>query len=135
MSSNTDTQLPTVTENQLPTMSVAPGEETIQLTEHAIKKTQDFLANNKEVAGKALRIYIEGGGCSGFSYRFKLDDQREGDLVFDEQGVTVLVDPMSMKYIKGSLVDYVEDFTRSGFELKNPMATSTCGCGESFSVS
>jgi len=128
-------ELPTVSENVLPTAQVMPeGDPTITLTDKAIEKTQAFQSNNQEAEGKALRIYIEGGGCSGFSYGFKLDDKKDNDLVFEQKGVTVVVDPKSIQYVKGSVVDYTEDFTRSGFVLENPNATSTCGCGESFSV-
>lgn len=134
MTNQTSNELPTVNENTLPSMAAPGGEMTIQLTERAVAKTQAFQAKNEQAAHKALRLYIEGGGCSGFSYKFKLDDKRADDLVFDEQGVTVVIDPMSMQYVKGSTIDYEEDFTRSGFILQNPNASSTCGCGESFSV-
>lgn len=134
MSLNKEMELPTVSENILPTTTPVEGELRISLTNRAITKTKAFLETNAEETGKALRIYIEGGGCSGFNYRFKFDEQRDGDLVFDEKGVIVVVDPNSMQYIKGSVVDYVDDFTRSGFEIKNPNASATCGCGESFSV-
>lgn len=134
MSNTEEMELPTVSENALPTVLPVEGELTISLTDRAIAKTKVFLADNDEQSGKVLRVYIEGGGCSGFNYRFKFDEQVEDDLVFDEKGIIVVVDPNSMQYLKGSVVDYVDDFTRSGFEIKNPNASSTCGCGESFSI-
>lgn len=135
MTTTPSNDLPTVSGNTLPSMSAPQGGAlTIKLTERAIAKTRAFQESNADAASKALRLYIEGGGCSGFSYKFKLDQQRADDHVFEEQGVTVVVDPMSMQYVKGSTIDYEEDFTRSGFILQNPNATSTCGCGESFAV-
>ena len=135
MADQTSNELPTVSENTLPSMAAPDGAElTIKLTELAVAKTHAFQAKNQQAADKALRLYIEGGGCSGFSYKFKLDDKHADDHVFDEHGVTVVIDPMSMQYVKGSTIDYEEDFTRSGFILQNPNASSTCGCGESFSV-
>ena len=131
----TNNDLPTVSGNTLPTMSAPEGVAlTIQLTDRAIAKTRAFQQSNADAADKALRLYIEGGGCSGFSYKFKLDKKRADDHVFEEQGVTVVIDPMSMQYVKGATIDYEEDFTRSGFILQNPNATSTCGCGESFAL-
>lgn len=134
MTTPMENELPTVSENTLPTFDKPAGEPKITMTEKAIEKTRAFQSANPDAADKALRVYIEGGGCSGFSYRFKLDEKRKDDFVFDESGVTFVVDPMSMQQLKGSVIDYLEDFTRSGFEVKNPNATATCGCGESFSV-
>lgn len=135
MATTSSNDLPTVSGNTLPSMSAPEGGDlTIKLTDRAIAKTRAFQQSNADAADKALRLYIEGGGCSGFSYKFKLDTKRADDNVFEEQGVTVVIDPMSMQYVKGSTIDYEEDFTRSGFILQNPNATSTCGCGESFAV-
>jgi iron-sulfur cluster insertion protein len=135
MSSTSPNELPTVSGNTLPSMTAPEGGElTVKLTDRAVSKTQAFQQSNPDAADKALRLYIEGGGCSGFSYKFKLDDKRADDHVFEEKGVTVVIDPMSMQYVKGSTIDYEEDFTRSGFILQNPNASSTCGCGESFAV-
>ncbi len=108
--------------------------QTVQLTDNALNKTRNFIASKPEHQDKALRIYIQGGGCSGFSYNFMFDEKRDGDIVLHESDVSVIIDKMSLEYLKGSTVDYVEDFTKSGFEVKNPNAKTTCGCGESFSV-
>ena len=108
--------------------------ETLELTENALNKTRSFVASKPEYQEKALRVYIQGGGCSGFTYNFMFDEQRDGDIVLHESDVTVIIDSMSLEYLKGSTVDYVDDFTKSGFEIKNPNAKTTCGCGESFSV-
>lgn len=82
-----------------------------------------------------LRVYITGGGCSGFSYGFTFDEKvNEGDTVFRNGDVTMVVDSMSIQYLVGSEVDYTEGLQGSQFLIKNPNATSTCGCGSSFSV-
>lgn len=82
-----------------------------------------------------LRVYITGGGCSGFSYGFTFDEaEKEGDSHFKNGDVVMLVDPMSFQYLVGSEVDYVEGLNGSQFVVRNPNATSTCGCGSSFSI-
>jgi iron-sulfur cluster insertion protein len=82
-----------------------------------------------------LRITVSGGGCSGFQYGFSLDDQKnDDDRLFERDGVTVVIDEVSLDLLKGSEVDFVEDLIGSYFAIKNPNATSTCGCGSSFSV-
>lgn len=82
-----------------------------------------------------LRLTISGGGCSGFQYGFDFDEQqKEDDIVVERGGVTMLVDPMSLLYISGAEVDYVEDLVGASFQVKNPNATASCGCGSSFSV-
>ena len=82
-----------------------------------------------------LRIYIQGGGCSGFQYGFTFEGQvGDGDTEVVTDGVTLLIDPMSMQYLQGAEVDYVENLQGSQFVIRNPNATTTCGCGSSFSV-
>lgn len=82
-----------------------------------------------------LRIYIQGGGCSGFQYGFTFDeDEKEGDTKVITDGVTLLVDPMSLQYLTGAEVDYTENLQGSQFVIRNPNASTTCGCGSSFSV-
>jgi iron-sulfur cluster insertion protein len=82
-----------------------------------------------------LRISVSGGGCSGFQYKFDLDDQAEdGDLLIDKDGATVVVDGMSLMYVLGSELDFVEDLTGSYFRVSNPNAASSCGCGSSFAI-
>ncbi len=82
-----------------------------------------------------LRLSVEGGGCSGFQYRFGLDEAAEADdLIVEQNGVTLLVDPMSLELVAGSVVDYVESLGGAAFKVENPQAASGCGCGSSFSV-
>ncbi len=82
-----------------------------------------------------LRIYIQGGGCSGFQYGFTFDeDEKEGDTSVVTDGVTLLIDPMSMQYLMGAEVDFTESLQGSQFVIRNPNATTTCGCGSSFSA-
>ena len=82
-----------------------------------------------------LRLSVEGGGCSGFQYRFGLDEAAEADdLIVEQNGVTLLVDPMSLELVAGSVVDYVEALGGAAFKVENPQAASGCGCGSSFSV-
>jgi len=105
----------------------------ITVTESAVAKIQDILAeeNNPELK---LRVFVQGGGCSGMSYGFTLDDvQNEDDWDLEIDGVRVLVDAMSGGYLQGAVVDYREDVYGSSFTIKNPNAVTTCGCGSSFS--
>lgn len=104
------------------------------LTPKAIEKVHAFAAGNVEAAGKFLRIYVEGGGCSGFNYGFKFDSLNEEDLVVEQGGIKVLLDPMSLPYLRGSTVDFKDEFGSSGFMVQNPNAKSSCGCGTSFSA-
>jgi iron-sulfur cluster insertion protein len=112
------------------------GERTmINLTAGAAQKVKTILDQEKEsLPAGGLRIYVQGGGCSGFSYGMVLDDVADGDEVFELQGVRVIVDPMSLKYLDGAEVDYKEDLMGGGFAIKNPNAKSSCGCGHSFST-
>lgn len=106
----------------------------IEVTESAIVKIKDILAEENNPSLK-LRAFVQGGGCSGFQYGFTLDEAtNEDDFVIDKQGVTILIDSMSMQYMTGASVDYKEDLTGSQFVIVNPNATTTCGCGSSFSV-
>jgi iron-sulfur cluster insertion protein len=106
----------------------------IEMTERAADKVRYYAGSMPEAEGKQLRIFVQGGGCSGFQYGFTFDDQQDGDTVVDANGVRVLVDPMSLPYLSGATVDFVEDFRGSGFVVDNPNATRSCGCGHSFSV-
>jgi len=82
-----------------------------------------------------LRVIVDGGGCSGFQYRFKLDkDTADDDRVFADHGVRVVIDEASLELLDGSVIDYVEDLMAAAFTIRNPNATSTCGCGTSFSM-
>jgi iron-sulfur cluster insertion protein len=106
----------------------------IELKPAAAEKIRDLIAeeNNPDLK---LRIFVQGGGCSGFSYGFTFDEvSQEDDLDLELQGVHLLVDSMSAQYLTGVTVDYTEDLMGSEFKISNPNATTTCGCGSSFSV-
>ena len=106
----------------------------ITLDSSAIVKIKDLLVV-EDVIGLKLRIYVSGGGCSGFQYGFTFDDtQNEDDFVVVQDEVSLLVDAHSMQYLTGSVISYNTSLMTSGFEIKNPTATSTCGCGSSFSA-
>lgn len=114
-------------------MSTATEERQVQLTDSARAQVLE-LQKKESMEGKALRLFVESGGCSGFSYGMELDDAREDDLVEDFDGVKVIVDPKSLPYLKGMAVDFLSNWQFTGFRITNPNATSTCGCGSSFSV-
>jgi iron-sulfur cluster insertion protein len=109
-------------------------ENTITITEPACEKILDIIVaeNNPNLK---LRIFVQGGGCSGFQYGFTLDEeQAEDDSLIEMQGIGVLVDAMSYQYLVGATIDYKEDEMNNQFVIKNPNAQSSCGCGSSFSV-
>ena len=106
----------------------------IGVTERAAERLKALLANEADPNAK-FRVTISGGGCSGFQYGFSFDeDMAEDDTAVERDGVTVLVDPMSFQYLAGSEVDYTEGLDGSRFDINNPNATTTCGCGSSFSI-
>ena len=108
--------------------------EMVTVTEIAAEKVRAFV-NGQDAQGEiGLRVGVRGGGCSGFQYALALDEQREGDQVFDSGGIRVLVDQASLRYVDGSTVDYTENFMGSGFEVSNPNVVASCGCGSSFRV-
>jgi iron-sulfur cluster insertion protein len=106
----------------------------VEITSSAVAKIKDILAeeNNPKLS---LRMFVQGGGCSGFSYGFTLDEEKaEDDWDIEQDGIHLLVDSMSYQYLDGAQVDYKDDIMGSQFTIKNPNAQSTCGCGSSFSV-
>jgi iron-sulfur cluster insertion protein len=106
----------------------------INITESCYDKIADLLAEENNPALK-LRVFVQGGGCSGFQYGFTFDEeQADDDFVVEQGSVKVLVDSMSYQYLVGATVDYKDDIIGSQFVINNPGATSTCGCGSSFSV-
>lgn len=108
--------------------------EPINLTEPCVAKLADLLAEENNPNLK-LRVFVTGGGCSGFNYGFTFDeDQNDDDFVVEKGAVNVLIDEMSYQYLVGATIDYIEDIRGSQFAIKNPNATTTCGCGSSFSV-
>ena len=103
-------------------------------TAAAASKVKDLIEEEKNDALK-LRVFVSGGGCSGFLYGFTFDENvQDGDTKVEKNGVTLLVDPMSFQYLTGAEIDYKEDLEGSQFVIKNPNATTTCGCGSSFST-
>ena len=111
----------------------APGSGALlSLTDAAVAKVKYFAGTMPESQGKPLRIFVQGGGCSGFQYGFTFDDKKEGDAVIEAGGIEVVVDPQSAQYLKDARVDYVEDFRGAGFSVTNPNASGGCGCGKSF---
>ena len=107
----------------------------ITITENASAKIADIIAeeNNPKVK---LRMYVQGGGCSGMQYGFTLDEEKnEDDFEINSGTTSVLVDSMSAQYVQGAEVDYVDDLMGAGFKIRNPKAETTCGCGSSFSPS
>jgi iron-sulfur cluster insertion protein len=103
-------------------------------TDSAVAKVKDLIAEEGNPELK-LRVFVTGGGCSGFQYGFTFDEvQNEDDTAVLKDGVTLLVDPMSYQYLVGAEIDYTESLEGSQFVIKNPNATSTCGCGSSFSA-
>lgn len=106
----------------------------IKLTDNAIAKIVDILAEENNPNAK-LRVFVQGGGCSGFQYGFKIDDeQNDDDFVISLNHVTVLVDSMSYQYLNGAVIDYQESLMGANFSIDNPNAETSCGCGSSFSV-
>ena len=107
----------------------------ITLTERASKELKDLMVS-QEKADAALRVWVAGGGCSGLSYGMALDENEpeEGDNTFEADGMKVYIDGLSLQYMEGAVVDYVEDMMGGGFKIENPNASSTCGCGSSFSA-
>ncbi|NWG31794.1 MAG: iron-sulfur cluster insertion protein ErpA [Rhodocyclaceae bacterium] len=114
----------------------APAEMTAPLifTDSAANKVKELILEEGNPELK-LRVFVTGGGCSGFQYGFTFDEvANEDDTVMEKNGVTLLIDPMSFQYLVGAEIDYSEGLQGSQFVIKNPNATSTCGCGSSFSV-
>lgn len=90
------------------------------------------LSRDLNAPGKRLRVFVETGGCSGLEYGMSFDEPKADDAVFESEGTTLLVDPASLAYLDGSLIDFDDGLHGKGFEIKNPNAQSTCGCGKSF---
>ena len=105
----------------------------LSLTEGAVKKINSL--SSQEDNRVNLRVYVTGGGCSGFQYGFSFDQEiDEEDTCITKDGANLVIDPLSFQYLVGSTIDYSEDLAGSKFIVKNPNATTTCGCGESFSI-
>lgn len=107
-------------------------EAVIRVTESAAAQIKSMLSQEKEPAGKILRVYVEDGGCSGMQYGMVFDEKRTDDFAAEFHGVSVLVDPFSANYLRGSVVDFTDSLTGGGFKISNPNARQSCGCGKSF---
>ena len=109
--------------------------DTISLTPAAVQAVKELLAK-RDLEDYALRVYVSGGGCSGLQYGMALDNNiRDNDVTCESDGVKAVVDEVSIQYLRGATIDFVDDLMGSGFKIDNPNATAACGCGNSFSSS
>ena len=107
--------------------------ESVTISESAARRIGEILKS--EPAGAMLRVSVEGGGCSGFQYKFDIARERaDDDLVLERENAVVLIDPMSVNYMAGSQIDFVDDLIGQSFKINNPQASASCGCGTSFSI-
>jgi len=114
-------------------MNAAAKSTTVEMTDAAARRISAIVA--KEPGKSALRVSVEGGGCSGFSYKFDLTDQRnDEDIAVEKNGATILIDDLSMIYMGGSVIDFVDDLMGQSFQIRNPNAVASCGCGTSFAI-
>lgn len=109
-------------------------QEAITLTGKAAEKIGELLGGQDDSEGQALRVAVRGGGCSGFQYALAFDRAKDDDHLFEVDGVAVVVDKVSMQFVFGSEVDYVEGLQGAGFQVNNPNVVAACGCGSSFQV-
>ncbi len=114
-------------------MTVTTAPTTFDVTPGAARRIVEVMRT--ESAGAALRISVDGGGCSGFQYKFGIETTRQpDDIIIERDGATVLLDETSLQFMSGSVLDYVDDLVGQAFKITNPQATASCGCGTSFSV-
>ena len=106
----------------------------VTLTDIAAEKVRDFISGQAAEGDIGLRVGVRGGGCSGFQYALAFDTERDGDTVFEDHGLRILVDSPSLPYVRGAIVDYVESMQGAGFKVDNPNVIAACGCGSSFRV-
>ncbi len=104
----------------------------VTLTENAVAEVRSMIAKEKDGTGKGLRLYVEKGGCSGMQYGMVFDERRPDDISAQFQDVSVLVDPFSADYLRGTVIDFSEALSGGGFKISNPRAKQSCGCGKSF---
>lgn len=115
-------------------MNVSAQSAPLEFTDAAARKVRELILEEENPQLK-LRVYISGGGCSGFQYGFTFDeDLTDGDVQVEKEGVTLVVDPMSLQYLMGAEIDYSESLQGARFVIRNPNASTTCGCGSSFSI-
>src|ERR1700738_4527133 len=107
----------------------------ITLTDKGAEKVREFLdSQTTSLPTAGLRVGVRGGGCSGFQYALDFDEQRDGDSVFEDKGIRLLVDRPSLPYVEGSVIDFVDELQGAGFKVENPNVIAACGCGSSFRV-
>jgi iron-sulfur cluster assembly protein len=106
----------------------------VSFTPKGAEKVQEFLATQQADVSAGLRVGVRGGGCSGFQYQLAFDERRDGDIVFEDHGLSILVDSQSLPYVDGSSIDYVDSLQGAGFQVNNPNVVAACGCGSSFRV-
>jgi iron-sulfur cluster assembly protein len=104
----------------------------VTLTDTATSKVKELMNGQSEAGTASLRVAVRGGGCSGFQYALAFDEQREGDQVFEHEGIKLVVDSESLPFVDGSEVDYIESLQGAGFSVNNPNVVASCGCGQSF---
>lgn len=109
-------------------------EPVVTLTDNAVRQISTMLSEEKDAAGKRLRVYVEEGGCSGMQYGMTFDEVRDGDLSADFSGVGVVVDEISANFLRGAVIDFSDELSGGGFKINNPNARSSCGCGKSFNA-
>jgi len=108
-------------------------ESQVNITDSAFDRVKSIISEDSDLEGASLRIFVQGGGCSGMEYGFTFDrDVNEDDFSFEQRGIKVLIDSMSMTYLSSAVIDYKEDLNGSRFVIDNPNAQTTCGCGSSF---
>jgi iron-sulfur cluster assembly accessory protein len=114
-------------------MSEAATDSTVELTDKAARRIVEIMGG--EAPGSILRVGVEGGGCSGFQYTYDVIQQSEpDDLLLQKSGATVVIDPVSLDFLRGCQIDFVDDLMGRAFKISNPAATGSCGCGASFAV-
>jgi iron-sulfur cluster assembly accessory protein len=107
----------------------------VTFTDKGAVKVREFLeSQGADISSAGLRVGVRGGGCSGFQYQLAFDDEHDGDAIFEDQGLRILVDAQSLPYVDGSQIDYVDSLQGAGFQVNNPNVVAACGCGSSFRV-
>ena len=107
----------------------------IAFSEKGAEKVREFLdSQDGDTSAAGLRVGVRGGGCSGFQYQLAFDEQRDGDAIFEDHGLQILVDAQALPYVDGSEIDYVDSLQGAGFQVNNPNVVAACGCGSSFRV-
>ena len=107
----------------------------IVFSEQGAEKVREFLAGqDSDTSAAGLRVGVRGGGCSGFQYQLAFDEKRDGDVVFEDHGLQILVEGPALPYVDGSTIDYVDSLQGAGFQVNNPNVVAACGCGSSFRV-